>query len=229
MSQEHLQYHIERLNLGLIDQSLKSVEAHWKKIDDELDKRKIGRKDAFTPVIRDRLLVAYGYLDKLLEQRAEPFSKDSIIEMLVLNDKVHYGNDLRLQREYSSAAKTSSEQFFQRVDLISHWYKKHKKRGDHPQKLASEVYVSILARPQLFIEGNHRTGNLIANWISVFYGYAPFVLSADNAIAYFDPSAKIKHFANKISMVGKLQLPKYNESFRKFWEKYSDKKYLTRL
>ena len=115
MSQEHLQYHAERLNLGLVEQSLKSVEVHWKKIDDELDKRKIGRKDAFTPVIRDRLLVAYGYLDKLLEQRAEPFSKDSIIEMLVLNDKVHYGNDLRLQREYSSATKMSSEQFFQRV------------------------------------------------------------------------------------------------------------------
>ena len=85
------------LNLGLIEQSLKSVEVHWKKIDDELDKRKIGRKDAFIPVIRDRLLVAYGYLDKLLKQRAEPFSKDSIIEMLVLNDKVHYGNNSRLQ------------------------------------------------------------------------------------------------------------------------------------
>ena len=90
MSQEHTQY---QLNLGLIDQSLKLVRTHWKKIDDELDKRKIGRKDTFTPDIRDRLLVAYEYLNKLLEQKAEPFSKDSIIEMLVLNEKVHYGND----------------------------------------------------------------------------------------------------------------------------------------
>jgi hypothetical protein len=226
MSKEHLQNHPERLNLKLIDQSLESVGVHWKEIDDELEKRKIGRKDVFTEVICNRLMVAYDYLDKLLEKGAEPFSQNSIAEMLVLNDKIHYGSDSQLQREYQSATKASTEQFFKRIDLISNWYDKHKKRGDHPLKLASEVYVSILARPQLFIEGNHRTGNLIANWISVYYGYAPFVLSADNAIAYFDPSAKIKHFANKLSMIGKLQLPKYNESFKIFWEKYSDKKYL---
>ena len=65
-------------------------------------------------------------------------------------------------------------------------------RGNHPLKIAAEIYVSILGYPLLYIVGNHRTGSLIADWISVYDGFPAFVLSVENAIAYFAPSAEIK-------------------------------------
>ncbi|MGA2682660.1 MAG: hypothetical protein ABSF44_12765 [Candidatus Bathyarchaeia archaeon] len=96
----------------------------------------------------------------------------------------------------------------------------------HPLKVAAEVYVAVLGFPQLFIEGNHRTGNLISNWISMYYGHPPFVLSEENALAYFKPSKEIKRFADKSTWRGRARIPKYRKCFKKFWEENMDSKYV---
>jgi hypothetical protein len=83
-----------------------------------------------------------------------------------------------------------------------------------------------LSQPLVFIEGNHRIGLLIADWISVYHGFAPFVLSADNAIVYFAPSTEIKSFADKSTWRGQARLPKYRKSFFSFWEQHIDSRYL---
>jgi hypothetical protein len=131
-----------------------------------------------------------------------------------------------LLAEYVKAVEATAEKFYHHIGPIQQWYEQHKKRGKHPLKLAAEIYVSILGYPQLYIEGNHRTGSLIANWISVYHGFAPFVLSADNAIAYFAPSTEIKSFANKSTWRGQARLPKYRKSFASFWEQHIDSRYL---
>jgi hypothetical protein len=95
-----------------------------------------------------------------------------------------------------------------------------------PFNVAAEVYVAVLGFPQLFIEGNHRTGNLISNWISMYYGCPPFVLSEKNAVAYFKSSKEIKRFADKSTWRGRSRLPKYRACFKKFWEENVDSKYV---
>jgi hypothetical protein len=191
--------HPGRLQLEHIASSLQTVETHWREIDDELDRRGIGRKDTpFTAVVKMRMVSAFEYLDALLAQQMPPFSRESIGHMLALNERVHYGTDQQLRSEYAKAIAATAERFYQHIEPIHHWYEKHATRGNHPLKLAAEIYVSILGYPQLYIEGNHRTGSLIANWISVYHGFAPFVLSADNAIAYFAPSTEIKSFARQL-------------------------------
>jgi hypothetical protein len=223
MPKEILKPHPERLQLELIDSSLRSVEMHWKEINDELELRGIGRKDTpFTAIVRMRMLSAYRYLDDLLSQQIPPFSPESIGHMLVLNHRVHYGTDQQLMSEYKSAMKATAEKFNHHIGPLQDWYKEHHKRGDHPLKIAAEIYVSILGYPQLFIEGNHRAGSLIANWINVYNGFPPFVLSANNAIAYFAPSAEIKSFADKSTWRGMARLPKYRKSFLIFWENHID-------
>ncbi len=217
----------KRLRLDAIDDALKTVEMRWQEIDDELDRRGIGRKDTpFTDTLRLRMMSAYNELDRLLAQQMEPFSLPSIAEMLLLNERVHYGTDTRLQAEYTSAREATSEKFHQHIWPIQIWYERHLQRGDHPLKLAAEIYVSILGYPQLYIEGNHRTGALIADWITVYYGFPPFVLCAENAIAYFAPSAEIKSFGNKSTWRGQFKLPKYRKSFLAFWERHIDGRYL---
>ncbi len=219
--------HPERLDLERIDSSLKMVEMHWSQIDDELDLRGIGRKDTpFTSTLRLRMMSAFQYLDALLAQQIPPFSRESIGSMLILNERVHYGTDQQLIAEYTKAREATAQYFYQHIEPIQQWYERHTQRGDHPPKIAAEIYVSILGYPQLYIEGNHRTGSLIANWITVYHGFPPFVLSVDNAIAYFAPSAEIKSFADKSIWRGWARLPKYRKSFLIFWERHIDSQYL---
>jgi hypothetical protein len=227
MAQKVLKPHPGRLNLETIAYSLKTVEMHWTEIDDELDLRGIGRKDTpFNGVVRMRMMSAYQYLDTLLSQRMPPFSPESIVHMLCLNHRVHYGTDQRLMSEYAKAIEATTKKFYQHIGPIQRWYEKHRQWGNHPLKLASEIYVSVLGYPQLYIEGNHRTGSLIANWISVYNDFPPFVLSADNAIAYFAPSIEIKNFADKSTWRGQARIPKYRKSFLHFWEHHIDSRYL---
>jgi len=197
-----VQKKILRFNLQNVEASLLSVERNWRKIDDELDLEKIGRRDTFDSTIRSRLMDAYRYLDSLLKKGVEPFSQDGISEIMELNNIIHYGFDLQLRLEYNRAIQANSEKFAQFIVPIEKWYKKHMKDKPHPLKAAAEVYVAVLGFPQLFIEGNHRTGNLLSNWISMYYGRPPFVLSEKNALAYFRPSKEIKRFANKSTWRG---------------------------
>lgn len=221
--------HPERLDLERIDLSLQTVEEHWNEIDDELDHKGIGRKDTpFTATVRMRMMSAYSYLDMLLAQQIPLFSEESIGPMLILNERVHYGTDQHLIGEYTKALQTTAEKFYQHIGPLQVWYERHQQQGDHPLKLAAEIYVSILGYPQLYIEGNHRTGSLIADWITVYHGFPPFVLSVDNAIAYFSPSAEIKSFADKSTWRGRARLPKYRKSFLTFWERHIDSQYLIR-
>ncbi len=216
-----------RLNLEAIDRSLQTVEENWAQIDDWLDKKGIGRKDTpFTATIRMQMLSAFQLVDELLEQQIQPFAPESIEYMLALNERVHYGTNQRLIAEYATAIKATAEKFHQHIGPIKDWYEVHTKRGDHPLKVAAEIYVSVLGYPQLYIEGNHRTGSLIADWISVYNGFPPFVLSVDNAIPYFAPSAEIKKFSNKSTWRGQAQLPKYRKSFLAFWQNHIDDQYL---
>jgi hypothetical protein len=172
------------------------------------------------------MMNAYRYLDELLRKEIEPFSKEGISEILELNNIVHYNFDIELRLEYNRAIEANSQKFAENIEPIEKWYRKHMKWEAHPLKAAAEVYVAALGFPQLFIEGNHRTANLIANWISMYYGHPPFVLNPNNAVAYFRPSKEIKRFADKSSWRGRARLPKYRKRFKRFWEQYIDSKYV---
>jgi hypothetical protein len=217
------------LNLGEIEHALRQVERNWSSIDAQLRSSGVGGKDPFTGFVRGNMLRAYAYLDDLLAEDVMPFSASGFDHMLALNERVHYGDDAQLRTEFARAIEDTAQRFDDQIESIAAWYWKHARRGEHPYKLAAETYVSILGQPQLFFEGNHRTGSLIASWVNMHAGYAPFVLSRQNAIAYFAPSAAIKHFVDKSTWRGRRQLPKYRKSFRAFWEGHVEERYVLRL
>ena len=218
-----------RLDLGAIDDALREVQATWPRIDDELERLGIGRKDPFTTRLRGNMLSAYAYVDDLVARKVEPFAGPAAAveePLLALNNLVHYGTDRALWAEYASAIAATAEMVNERAGPIAAWYRKHAAAGDHPYKLAAETFVAVLGQPQLFIEGNHRTGALIASWINLAAGRAPFVLSAANALAFFAPSEEIKRFADRSTWRGRARLPKYRKAFRRFWEQHVDRRYL---
>jgi hypothetical protein len=215
---------IRRLNLPAIDEALKGIERHWREIDDELERLQLGRRDTpFKPIVRERMMTAYEYVDYLLAKEIKPFSDEGIPDLLALNTRVHYGIDEQLKQEFKKARDATFAKFSRQVVPLTKWYRQHE--DDHPLKRAAEIYVGVLGAPQLFIEGNHRTGTLISSWINLYHGYPPFVLSVENAIAYFVPSTEIKNFTHKTEWTGRMQLPKYRKSFRRFWENHINEKY----
>ena len=83
----------------------------------------------------------------------------------------------------------------------------HAGHADEPAwSRAAGVYVRMLSTPQLFIEGNHRTGVLVMSQILMSAGRPPFVLSAANARAYFEASTALRN-THKNSPVALFRLP----------------------
>jgi hypothetical protein len=174
------------------------------------------RRDEFTDVVRQNMLSAYEFLDAIVHDDVDLFSEEGLEALLKLNHLVLLGSDYD-SRVFGRHISATRERFFtnfrQYVKPIRRWYRKHE--TENPFKVAAQVYVGTLSQPQLFQEGNHRTGSLIASGILLQNGCPPFVLNRQNAVAYFNPSSDIK-FTDKRSIRGKLRLPKYRREFREF-------------
>ena len=201
-----------RLHLGRIEDELHDAQRHFPAINAVLN----CRRDDFTDAVRQNMLSAYEFLDAVVEDDIDLFSDEGLEALLQLNHLVLLGKkyDLRAHNRHITATRRQFFENFRRyVKPIQRWYRKH--NTDNPYKVAAQVYVGVLSQPQLFQEGNHRTGSLIASGILLQNCCPPFVLSRQNAVAYFNPSSEIK-FTDKRTVGGKLRLPKYQSNFREF-------------
>lgn len=93
------------------------------------------------------------------------------------------GRDPARRLEYAQHLAATEEHFFNNVEGgikdLYNWYQAY--RSESVWKRAAGVYVRILSKPQLFIEGNNRTGSLIVSYLLMRAGLPPFVLTLDNA------------------------------------------------
>jgi hypothetical protein len=213
------------LHLGRIEQELIDVQHHFSSINAAL---KMRRED-FTDDVRQNMLAAYEFLDALVHDDVDLFGDQGLKALLQLNHLVLLGRGYD-SRAFGRHISATREQFFanfnQYVKPIRSWYRKH--GTANPFKRAAQVYVGVLSCPQLYQEGNHRTGALIASGILLQSGLPPFVLTRQNAIAYFNPSSEIK-FTDKRAIGGKLRLPKYRRQFRDFLRHNVSAKFVHRL
>jgi hypothetical protein len=204
-----------RLNINEIEWSLRNVQKNFAKINETLDMRREPMGDA----IVNNMLAGYVYLNDLLEQGISLLSRNELHHLLELNHLVLCGPDLYTRRDYKEHIKATTDRFYEQEEFsISHirkWAKKH--RDATPWIQAAGVYVMVVSQPQLFIEGNNRTGALLVSHILVHHGKPPFVLTVDNAKAYFDPATLAKQTSK--DMLGKIyKLPKIKKNFAKFLE-----------
>ena len=201
-----------RLRLGRIEDELRDVQRHFPAINAALNLR----RDDFSDAVRQNMLTAYEFLDAVVADDLDLFSDAGLEALLQLNHLVLLGrsyNPRAFGRHISVTRRQFFDNFRQYVKPIRRWYRKHD--TENPYKIASQAYVGVLSQPQLYQEGNHRTGSLIASAILLQNGCPPFVLTRQNAVAYFNPSSEIK-FTDKRSIRGKLRLPKYRREFREF-------------
>ena len=211
-----------------IERSYLDIRNHWQEIDDQLDKEKIGRKDTpFDQGLMDNLLCAWEYLDFFIRKKDyDLLSKKGGPDMLEINNRVHYGLNTTLRSEYRKAISATAEKFTRQVKPLRSYYRKKTKNQVSSTKIAAEIFISIVGQPQLYIEGNHRSGAIVSSWINLVNNHPPFVLTVENAISFFKPAQEIKQFDKTSRWRSLTKLPKYKKSFREFWVNHCNERFV---
>jgi hypothetical protein len=212
----HKQY---RLNLDRIETSLRAVQADF----DRLNEKLLMRREPLTDQIIGNLLEGYAYVDQLLEDGVEVFSPSGLDHILELNHIVLCGSNERVRLEYGSHLQETRHRFADGIGTVADYY--DSKRHKSAPRRAAGVYVLSVSQPQLFLEGNHRTGALVASYILVQEGLPPFVLTPKNAVAYFNPSTLIKWRDKQKFLDRQYYLKKYRRVLQDFFEETLDKRF----
>jgi hypothetical protein len=212
-----------QLNFDAIEASLRLVQVRFGAINaaltdprDDLDDRVIGN-----------LMAGYRLVERYVASGVELFDIAQVGGLLEINNTVLCGADPALRDEFADHIAATERRFYDQVeggigDLIE-WYEGH--RAESSWKRAAGAFVRVLSKPQLFIEGNHRSGALLMSYILMRDGYPPFVLSADSAVAFFNPSSVIRNTRKK-SITMLYRIPKIKKRYAQFLEAQSDSRYL---
>ncbi len=173
------------------------------------------------------MMAGYRLVDSLLAQRVDLFAMGNLKLFLEMNALVLFGSDADVRRGAALQLAAAEQRFYEQegggIRDVVEWYDLH--RSNSAWRRAAGAYISILSEPQLFIEGNHRTGALVMSYVLARDGRPPFVLTADNAKAYLDPSTLITE-TRKHSVVALFRIPKITRYFAKFLKEQADRRYL---
>ncbi len=184
----------------------------------DLNARLSLHREPFDDEMRRYILAAYSYLNELLRKGIELFSPGGLHSMLELNHIVLCGTDPATRYEYHSHILDTRKRYQSVVRGIRKWVLARQKSGN-PYKVAAGFYTRSLSRPQLFIEGNHRTENIVLNYLLLSRGIPPFIVTPENAVEYLELSGRIK-FCNRASIKDQLtDLAAYRQNFQTFLQK----------
>lgn len=214
-----------RLNLSAIEDSLRAVQRDFARINASLK----ARRDPLDDFVLENMLAGYRCVDDALATGIDLFEIGNSGRLLELNKIVLCGPD-RVDHDCDQTHLKATEQHFYGangggVGDLMEWLAMHRK--EKVWRRAAGFFTQMLAQPQLFIEGNHRTGALLMSYIFANVGHPPFVLTVDNAKAFFDPATLLKN-AKKHGFDELLRLPKLTKRLARVVKDTSNERYLTR-
>ncbi|WP_010171494.1 hypothetical protein [Pseudomonas sp. PAMC 25886] len=204
-----------RLDLAAIERALREVQRRFA----ELSRHFTEPRDPFTDEVLLNVLEGYALIDDYVARGVDLFDLQHLDLMLEINATVLCGTDPARRQEYSHHLEATEQHFFNNVEGgikdLYNWYCAY--RSESVWKRAAGVYVRILSKPQLFIEGNNRSGSLIVSYLLMRAGLPPFVLTLENAEGYFNPSSVIRNSA-KHGVKALYELPKIKKKYAAFLE-----------
>lgn len=215
-----------RLRLDRIEEALCQVRCDFEHINAGLAMH----REPLDRTIIDNMLAGYDYVNTLLGMHADMVSEDCKHHALELNHVVLCGLDPKIRIEFAQHLKHTATRFYSQPECnIQHIVRYNMKfRKESVWKRAAATYILMLSRPQLFFEGNHRTGALMMSNTLALEGKPPFVLTVENAMAYFNPSTVVKLTDKNI--YGKLyKLPKIEKEFAKFLQMQAEDRFIERV
>jgi hypothetical protein len=208
-----------RIDLAAVERSLRDVQRQFERINAQLAEP----RDPLSEEVLARLLAGYERVDALLAERVDLLAYGQSAAWLELNTLVLCGRDPATRADHAAHIAATAARFYGEpgagIGAVVDWHARH--RGDSAWERAAGIYVRILSEPQLYIEGNHRTGALVMSYLLARDGKPPFVLSPANARGYFDPSSMIKG-TRKTTYGLLLKLPGIKRRFARFLAAQAD-------
>ncbi len=209
-----------RLNLPALEVSLRRTQRGL---------NEIGGRDRLDDRVLDNLLAGYAYVDALLDARVDVFAMGNLKHLLELNTLILCGASADRRAAYARHLLATERRFYgdgaEGVRDVVEWAAAH--RDASPWARAGGIYVTMLSRPQLFIEGNHRTGGLVMAYVLAREGQPPFVLSPENAEPYFEISGCIRE-TPKSSPAMRFRLSAMTSTVAALLAAHADSAHLTR-
>jgi hypothetical protein len=179
-----------RLDLDAIEAALAEVRRAFPAINARLAMK----REAMSERVVANMMAGYAFVDQLLAERVDACEMGRLSVLLELNHLVLCGDDADERGAAHHHIEATEQVFYDDerggIRDVREWYERN--RQSSVWRRAAGVYVRILTEPQLFIEGNHRAGALIMSYLLAREGAPPFVLTVDNAEAYFRPSTLIR-------------------------------------
>jgi hypothetical protein len=211
------------LDLAAIHTSLRQVQENFPSINVFLK----SRRDHMDDRVVDNVMAGYAMIDDMLARNVDLFSLGHLRLFLELNATVLCGRDAQARLEAATHLAANEKHFYDQegggIRDVMEWYELN--AASSAWGRASGVYVRMLSEPQLFLEGNHRTGALVMSYVLAREGHPPFVLTVGNARAYFDPSTLITT-ERKHTLAMHLHMSRLKNYFAEFLQAEANPKYL---
>jgi len=206
---------------------LAAVAASLRRLQRELHSAHADIRDPLDDQVVENMVAGYALVDVLVADGVDVFAPGRVVHLLELNTVVLCGTSPARHEQYAGHLEATERRFYEERaggigDLVE-WCRIH--ADDPPWEHAAGLYLRLLSKPQLFIEGNHRTGALVMSYVLVRHGQPPFVLSADCAAAYFDPSAAIRD-TDKGGAAMLFRGPALRQQLARMLEAHSDPRHL---
>jgi hypothetical protein len=184
-------------------------------------------RDPLDDRVIDNMLAGYTLVDALVGEGIDVFAMGQHRHLLEMNTIVLCGTSPARRALYAGHIEATERRFYEEreggIQDLAECCQIH--RDENTWDRAAGTYVRMLSKPQLFIEGNHRTGALLMSYILLRDGRPPFVLSPESAAAYFDPSTAIRD-VDKNSPATIFRLSRVREQLATLLRERSDPQYL---
>jgi hypothetical protein len=159
------------LDLEAIEATLQDLQSHFP----EINKLLKSRRDTIDDGLIANMMTGYELVDNLVTRHLDLFAMGNLKLFLEMNAVVLCGRDEQSRTQAASHLAATEQRFYEQEDGgirdIVEWYELH--RAKSPWERAAGVYVRMLSEPELFIEGNHRTGALVMSYILGARGSSP--------------------------------------------------------
>lgn len=208
--------------LDAIERSLHRFRREFPAINNDLSMR----REEFTGVMVDRIIEAYDFLNSLLIKDMNLFTPVGLYALLEMNHIVLCGRDRETRLQYFQHVNETRKSFQLRITPIKTWVIRNQDT-ENPYMLAAGFYSRMLARPQLFLEGNHRTGNILLNYLLISRNAFPYIIAPEHARRYLDVSGDIKFTDKEHTLDTALRMPGHRRRFQSFLQTHSSGEFVT--
>ena len=203
--------------------SLRALEAAFPDINLKLD----DRRDVLGEDVVRNMLDGYEFVDRLVGEGVDGFAMGGLWALLELNSLVLCGDDEAVRRYSAEHLQATEERFYDQPgggigDLVE-WYAIH--RDETVWRRAAGIYIRVMSQPQLFLEGNHRSGALMMSYLFLREGKPPFVMTPQTAPALLSVSSLMKNM-HKQSLMMRLRMRGLKNSLARLLEESADRRYL---